>query len=157
MNNAILRSRKKGYNKTFSISDQQLKLTGVSHVDGHIQHSDTEPFQIVKIFPNNFSVVKVNLLRATLSEAIEFKKFLEVIINEGSNNILIDINSCSFIDSTFFGVIVGALKKVNATEGNLYLIYDEDKRLPLFTETGLAKIFTTFKNEEEAYSKLDLG
>ncbi len=160
MNRSYFKQMKSGtgYNISTAIDKQQMELTGVTRVNGNLPDSEAKvgPFQIIATKPNNFVVVRVNLDRATLAEAGDFKKYLFTILNEGINNLIIDLNNCEFIDSTFFGVIVGALKKAKTTNGNVFLVYDPEKQIPLFTETGLAKIFTTFTNLEEAYSKLNL-
>ncbi len=160
MNKAYFKQLKSGtgYNVATSVDKQQMELTGVTRVNGKLPESETKkgPFQIIATKPNNFVVVRVNLDRATLAEAGDFKKYLFTILNEGINNLIIDLNSCEFIDSTFFGVMVGTLKKAKSTNGNVFLVYNPEKQLPLFTETGLAKIFTTFATLEEAYSKLNL-
>ncbi|GEM_PF-1192780 len=161
MNKAYFKNVKTGtgYNMSTSIDKQQMELTGVTRVNGKLPDSENikGPFQIVATKPNNFAVVRVNLDRATLAEASDLKKYLFTILNEGINNIIVDLNNCNFIDSTFFGVLVGTLKKAKSTNGNVFLVYDPVKQLPLFTETGLAKIFTTFSNLEEAYSELNLN
>ena len=160
MNKMYMRSARSYQTNYNSIEQRQLDTTGVAHVNGNKleewQSDIRGPFQVLEFKNDNCAIVRVNIQRATLAEAIDFKKYLEVILNEGINNLIIDINSCTFIDSTFFGVIVGALKKTKANNGNLYLVYNPEKQLPLFKDTGLAKIFTIYKDLEEAYTILKL-
>ena len=61
---------------------------------------------------DEFSVIKVKLERATLREASTFKHYMEKSIAEDGRNLIIDLNSCEFVDSSFFGVLVAGLKKL---------------------------------------------
>ena len=54
----------------------------------------------------------VNLTRATLKEAEEFKLTLTQDIEEGVRKIVVDLSQCEFIDSTFLGALVVSLKKI---------------------------------------------
>jgi anti-anti-sigma factor len=64
----------------------------------------------------------INLGRATLNEAGEFKKILFQDIETGWRKIIIDLTECEFIDSTFLGTIVISLKKITNLGGNLRLV-----------------------------------
>ena len=64
----------------------------------------------------------VNLERATLKEAEQFKKVLIEDIQDGYKNLVVDLNSCEFIDSTFLGALVVSLKKATSLGGDLRLV-----------------------------------
>ena len=53
----------------------------------------------------------VNLDRATLLEAEELKRQVNDKIDSGYRNVIIDLTSVEFLDSTFLGIIVNTLKK----------------------------------------------
>ncbi len=99
---------------------------------------------------DNYVVVTVEFERATLREASDFKKFLENIIAEENKGIIVNLNKCDFIDSSFFGVLVGAVKRLKAMNRNFFLVYDNNHQLPIFSATGLDKVFTVFNSVEEA-------
>ncbi len=99
---------------------------------------------------NNYVIVTVEFERATLREASDFKKFLENIIAEENKGIIVNLNKCDFIDSSFFGVLVGAVKRLKAMNRNFFLVYDNNHQLPIFSATGLNKVFTVFNSVEEA-------
>ena len=61
---------------------------------------------------NNVVVLKVNLVRATLKEAEEFKNQLMEEIKLGNKKMVVDLSICEFIDSTFLGSLVGDLQTV---------------------------------------------
>ena len=97
-----------------------------------------------------FSVIKMKFERATLREVSTFKKYLEKIIAEHDRNIIVDLNECEFVDSSFFGVLVNGVKRLKAMDRKFYLVYDSSNRLPIFSATGLDKVFTVFTSVDEA-------
>jgi anti-anti-sigma factor len=64
----------------------------------------------------------VELSRATLNEVGEFKQRLVENIDNGYKKIIVDLAGCEFIDSTFLGALVIALKKVTSLGGDLRLV-----------------------------------
>lgn len=103
---------------------------------------------------DNYVVVTVDFERATLREASSFKKFLETVISsEDNKGIVVNLNKCEFIDSSFFGVLVGAVKRIKIMNRNFFLVYDNEHQLPIFSATGLDKVFTVFNSVEEAVQK----
>ncbi|HPU13592.1 MAG TPA: STAS domain-containing protein [Aeromicrobium sp.] len=71
-------------------------------------------------------------------------KFREVIvgaIESGNTRLIVDIESVDFLDSTGLGVLVGALKKVRASNGSLDIVCTSDRLLRIFAITGLDKVF----------------
>ena len=98
----------------------------------------------------DFVIINVEFERATLREASSFKKFLEKIIAENNKGIIINLNKCEFIDSSFFGVLVGGVKRSKAMDRKFYLVYDSQYQLPIFSATGLNKVFNVFDSVEEA-------
>jgi anti-anti-sigma factor len=92
----------------------------------------------------------VNLTRATLKEAEEFKQILTEDIESGWRKIVIDLAECEFIDSTFLGVLVVSLKKVTALGGDLRLIGFQPAVHSMFELTRMYRVFEAFKTREEA-------
>lgn len=97
-----------------------------------------------------FSILKINLERATLREASSFKELVEKSISEDGRNLIIDLNSCEFVDSSFFGVLVGGLKRMQAMGMKFFIVYDSSDKLPIFSATGLDKVFTVFSSISDA-------
>ena len=95
-------------------------------------------------------VVKVNLPRATMNEAEDFKEMLSKNIQLGRNNIIIDLTDCEFIDSTFLGTLVVALKKVTSLGGDLRLVGFHPSVHSMFELTRMYRVFETFKSVEKA-------
>jgi anti-sigma B factor antagonist len=79
------------------------------------------------------------------------EKLIEL-VSEGSYDVVVNLEGVDFLDSTGLGVLVGALKRVKAHDGNLSLVCTQDKILKIFKITGLTKVFPIFDSVEEATS-----
>src|ERR1035437_1607963 len=87
----------------------------------------------------------IDLDRATLLDVEEFKKILFEDIQTGWRKIIIDLTECKFIDSTFLGTIVIALKKI--TELGVGI---QPETQIMFQLTNMNQIFKIFENREDA-------
>lgn len=72
------------------------------------------------------------------------------LVGEGVFDIVIDMESVEFLDSTGLGVLVGGLKKVRAHDGSLELVCTQDRLLKIFRITGLAKVFVIHDSADGA-------
>ncbi len=99
---------------------------------------------------SEFTVISVQFERATLRESSSFKAYLEEAIAEDDRNIIVDLSECEFIDSSFFGVLVSGVKRMKAINKKFYIVYNVQNRLPIFSATGLDKVFTVFDSMEKA-------
>jgi anti-anti-sigma factor len=95
-------------------------------------------------------VEKVNLTRATLKEAEEFKSHLVTDIQSGWQKIVVDLSECEFIDSTFLGALVVSLKKVASMGGDVKLVGFQPAVNSMFELTRMYRVFDSFKTKEEA-------
>ena len=95
-------------------------------------------------------VEKVNLTRATLKEAEEFKSHLVEDINGGWQKIVVDLSECEFIDSTFLGALVVSLKKVTSMGGDIKLVGFQPAVNSMFELTRMYRVFDSFKSLDEA-------
>ncbi len=91
----------------------------------------------------------VHLSRATKDHAEDFKKFLLKDI-EKQNKIIVDLNKCEFIDSTFISTLVTALKAVNQVGGNLKIVAIQSEVRSVLELTGMVKVFEIFNNVKNA-------
>lgn len=92
----------------------------------------------------------INLHRATLREAEEFKQQLASDIELGNRKIVVDLSACEFIDSTFLGALVVSLKKVTNLGGDLRLVGFQPAVESMFELTRMHKVFETFDSVEAA-------
>jgi anti-anti-sigma factor len=95
-------------------------------------------------------IEKVNLTRATLKEADEFKQTLAEDIESGKKKIVVDLSDCEFIDSTFLGSLVVSLKKITSLGGDLRLVGFQPAVHSMFELTRMYRVFESYKTREEA-------
>ena len=105
---------------------------------------------IIKEEHNDVIVEIVDLNRATLKEADEFKQRLIENIENGYKKIVVDLTDCEFIDSTFLGALVISLKKVTSLGGDLRLVGFQPAVNSMFELTRMYRVFETFKTKEDA-------
>jgi len=103
-----------------------------------------------KIFVDRVLVIEVNLTRATMNEAIAFRKILEEEINFFHTNLVIDLSKCDYIDSTFFGAIVMTAKMLSNIGSRLKVVKpaNEGESISIYKDT--TKIFDKYKTREDA-------
>lgn len=95
-------------------------------------------------------IITVNLFRATMKEADNFKHTLVSEIDQGWKKIVVDLLYCEFIDSTFLGALVVSLKKVTGVGGDLRLVGFQPSVHSMFELTRMYRVFESFKSQEEA-------
>ena len=100
----------------------------------------------------NIVVVRVQLERATLSNAGNFRDRVIELIQSGRRELIIDCRTVDYMDSTFLGSLVVSLKKINSLDGDMCIIID-GKESPIwimFEATRMLKVFKTFFTLDEA-------
>jgi anti-anti-sigma factor len=107
-----------------------------------------------KEYSGDIVIITVNISRATVKEAHEFKRFIEDEIKKKKLKIIIDLSPCDFIDSTFIGVLVVTLKKLADIGGELRIIEPPSIAHTILTVTGTLNIFNTHKTKSEAIMAL---
>lgn len=105
---------------------------------------------IVEDLENKVCLITLNIVRATLHEAEEFKTLLIEKIDMGLKNIIIDLSKSEFIDSTFLGSLVVSLKKATSKGGDLRLIGFQPAVETMFELTRMYRVFESFRTKEEA-------
>jgi anti-sigma B factor antagonist len=95
-------------------------------------------------------IEKVNLLRATTVEASIMKKRLFDDIHLSEKKIIVDINRCDFIDSTFLGALVISLKKTRETGGDIKIVTGSSVVKNILDITGFLRVFKNYSSIEDA-------
>ena len=62
-------------------------------------------------------------------------------IGEGATHVIVDLTSTTFIDSTTLGVLVGGLRRLRATDGQLTIVCSDPNITKIFEITGLDRVF----------------
>ena len=96
-------------------------------------------------------IEKINLSRATVSEAHNMKSKLLEDINLNHKKIILDLSKCTYIDSTFLGAMVFSLKKARGIGGDIKLVIDADSFMRgLFSLSGISKVFKIYTSIDNA-------
>ena len=109
-------------------------------------HSETPGFTVIAV-GGEIDVYTAPKLRERLVSLVE----------SGSYQLIVDMESVEFLDSTGLGVLVGGLKRVRAHDGSLDLVCTQERILKIFRITGLTKVFGIHNSVDDAIAakKLD--
>jgi anti-sigma B factor antagonist len=102
-------------------------------------HSDDQGFTIIEV-AGEIDVYTAPKLRERLVGLVE----------EGSYQLIVDMEGVEFLDSTGLGVLVGGLKRVRAHEGWIDLVSTQGRILRIFRITGLNKVFSIYDSVADA-------
>jgi anti-anti-sigma factor len=111
--------------------------------------------EYVKEEVGDIVVEKVNLSRATLKEAEDFKGKLVKDMESGERRIVVDLSECEFIDSTFLGALVVSLKKITVLGGDIKLVGLQPNVRSMFELTRMYRVFEAFETKEEAIASFE--
>ena len=104
----------------------------------------------------NYAVVfNVNLLRATLNEATEFKDYLEEAILDTDKDIIVNLGACEHLDSTFLGVLVSGYKRLKSQNRSLVIIEPVDQSSIFLTLNSIGKIFPLYSSVKVALEDIE--
>ena len=92
-----------------------------------------------------------------LYTAPEFKQQLLEVIGRGGREVIVDFSGTTFIDSTTLGVLVGAVKRLRAGDGQLSLVCSDRNITKIFEITGLDRIFTIYPTRDDAVAQVAAG
>ena len=100
-------------------------------------------------------VFNVNLVRATLNEASEFKGFLDDAIASSDKDIIVNLSDCQHLDSTFLGLLVSSYKKLKGKNRNLVIIEPIDQSSVFLTLNSIGKIFPIYHDVKSALTDIE--
>ena len=92
-----------------------------------------------------------------LYTAPEFKQQLLDVIGKGAKYVVVDFSDTTFIDSTTLGVLVGGVKRLRASDGQLALVCSDRNITKIFEITGLDRVFTIYPTRSEAIDSSTAG
>ena len=108
-----------------------------------------------KISVDGVIVLAVNLTRSTVNEANAVRKIAEEEINSGHTKLVIDLSKCDYIDSTFFGAIIVASRKLIDIGYKLKVVKPTIVGEYIFTYTDTPNLFDKYKTREEAIKSFE--
>ena len=105
---------------------------------------------------SDLAIEIVHLSRATYKEASKLKKKLDDLINSNQKKIIVDISQCEFIDSTFLGALVLALKSSAKIGGDVRLVKPHEIVKTLMDKAGTLNVFNLYDSVEEAIKSFEI-
>jgi len=106
--------------------------------------------------PPGFTVIEVGG-EIDVYTAPKLRERLVGLVESGSYQLIVDMESVEFLDSTGLGVLVGGLKRVRAHEGWIDLVCTQSRLLRIFRITGLNRVFSIYATVPEAVAAHDAG
>jgi anti-sigma B factor antagonist len=82
--------------------------------------------------------------------APRLRERLVELVSQGKHQIVVDLESVDFLDSTGLGVLVGGLKRLRSHDGDLGLVCTQHRILKVFEITGLTKVFSIHDSVDAA-------
>jgi anti-anti-sigma factor len=104
---------------------------------------------------DDIAIVIVEILVATHRDAKPLWDELESKSILGWDKIIIDISNCTFVDSTFIGMIVKIYKSVSNRNGDMKLVFPEKKAMAYIHHMGITKILDCFNTLNQAVNSFD--
>ncbi len=114
----------------------------------------TEDFETIHL--NDVVLEVVHLSRATYREAAQLKKRLDELIQKNQKKIIVDVSQCEFIDSTFLGALVLALKSSAKIGGDVRLVRPHEIVKTLMEKAGTLNVFNLYDSVDEAIKSFEL-
>lgn len=99
-------------------------------------------------------LVTVDLSRATINEALEFRNLLNDEINRQRIKLVVDLSQCEFMDSTFIGALVVTYKKLLPLNGQIVFVEPSAITFSILSLVGVVKLFRFFKTASDAVNYL---
>ena len=100
-------------------------------------------------------VINVNLVRATLNEASEFREYLNEAILGTDVDIIVNLSDCQHLDSTFLGVLVSGYKRLKQKNRSLAIIEPLDQSRVFLTLNSIGKIFPLYDSVNSALADIE--
>lgn len=98
---------------------------------------------------NEFLVAQVQVKEANLIEAESFKLKLMAIVDEGHKHIIVDFILVDYVDSSFLGALVSALKYAMSKEADISVAHLNKDITNLFELIRMDKVFKIYKSIPE--------
>jgi anti-anti-sigma factor len=100
-------------------------------------------------------VINVNLVRATLNEAAEFREYLNEAILGTDVDIIVNLSECQHLDSTFLGVLVSGYKRLKQKNRSMVIIEPIDQSRVFLTLNSIGKIFPLYDSVTSALADIE--
>jgi anti-sigma B factor antagonist len=102
---------------------------------------------------NDVTFIKLVADRLDAARAVDFKEKMAVLINQGTNQVVMDLSAVKFMDSTGLGSLVSVLKLLGGKR-DLILCGVKGMLQDLFKLTRMDRVFVIVDTEADAVKKL---
>jgi anti-sigma B factor antagonist len=82
--------------------------------------------------------------------APRLRELLVDLVSQGNYQLVVNLDTVGFVDSTGLGVLVGGLNRVRAHDGSLDLVCTQERIRKIFRITGLTKVFGIYETVDQA-------
>lgn len=86
-----------------------------------------------------------------------FSNYLEGILSEGVEALLLDMSEIDYVDSTGLGELVGYLQRFSEQGGKLALLRPQERILKLLKLTRLDEVFKIYEDESKGLKEMSAG
>jgi anti-sigma B factor antagonist len=102
---------------------------------------------------NEVTFINLAAERLDAARAVDFKEKMAVLINQGTNQVVLDLSAVKFMDSTGLGSLVSVLKLLGGKR-DLILCGVKGMLQDLFKLTRMDRVFVIVDTEADAVKKL---
>lgn len=92
--------------------------------------------------------------QADLHTAPELRAVIGAAIDDGHRRLVVDLTEATFIDSMTLGVLLGALKRLNALAGRLVIVCPDPHIRRVFEITSLDRVLSLAESWDDATARL---
>ena len=92
----------------------------------------------------HIAIVKVELVSATLRDSQALWDLMDIESIFEKKKIIIDLSDCTFIDSTFIGMLVKIYRHINRYSSILKIVFPKVSELESFKLIGITRIIECF-------------
>lgn len=101
---------------------------------------------------DNITIINIDEERMDAHNSGDLKEQMLQLFDDGKINLIIDLNSVRFIDSSGLGALVSGFKNASAREGSLKLCCLQTQVRSMFELTRLHRVFEIYPTVEESLS-----
>ncbi|WP_413667638.1 STAS domain-containing protein [Mucilaginibacter sp. Mucisp86] len=99
---------------------------------------------------NNSLIADIQLKEANLANSEQFKAELVSLINNGNKFVIVNFERVTYVDSSFLGALVSALKLALNNGADIAVVGLNNDIRSLFQLVRLDKVFRIYTNTQEA-------
>jgi len=99
---------------------------------------------------NNSLIADIQLKEANLANSEQFKAELVSLINNGNKFVIVNFERVTYVDSSFLGALVSALKLALNNGADIAIVGLNNDIRSLFQLVRLDKVFRIYTNTQEA-------